>query len=185
VLKEANPDLILLDIQMIGDNSLDICRHLRSQGFAKSILMLASKNAELDIISCLEAGANDYIIKPLRMNELLVRIEAQLWEFRTSNDTQLALANLSFDPTNKMLQKNGGHCMETLTEKETIILQFLYHSFPGSVTKEDILLEVWGLQDGLTTHTLETHIYRLRQKISRLTEASLIITKENGYCLAL
>ena len=59
--------------------------------------------------------------------------------------------------------------MQALTEKETTILKFLYHVFPESATKDELLTEVWGLQNGLTTHTLETHIYRLRQKIGRLT----------------
>ena len=148
-LKEANPDLILLDIEG------------------------------------LEAGANDYVTKPLRMGELLSRIHTQLRQFKASDDARFELADLNFVPANKMLHKMDGGRMQALTEKETTILKFLYRAFPESVTKDELLTEVWGLQNGLTTHTLETHIYRLRQKIGRLTKTPIVITTENGYRLEL
>jgi len=184
-LKDANPDLILLDIQMPDGNGIDICKRLRSKGFTKPIVMLTAKNAEADIILGLEAGANDYITKPLRMGELLARINTQLRQFKASDDARFELADLNFVPANKMLHKMGCGRMQALTEKETTILKFLYRAFPDAVTKDELLAEVWGMQNGLTTHTLETHIYRLRQKISRLTETPLVITTENGYRLEL
>lgn len=184
-LKQSNPDLILLDIHMLNNNGVNICKRLRSQGFTNPILMLTSKNVEPDIIAGLEAGANDYITKPLRMTELLERIKALLKQLEASNETQFEFANLCFLPANKILYRNDSTLKVILTEKETAILKFLYRSFPDSVTKEEILFEVWGFQDGLTTHTLETHIYRLRQKINCLTKASLVVTTENGYGLAL
>jgi DNA-binding response OmpR family regulator len=185
ILKEANPDLILLDIQMPDGNGVEICKQLRSDGFSKPIVMLTAKNAEVDIIEGLEAGANDYITKPLRMGELLARIHTQLRQFKASDDARFELADLNFVPANKMLHKTECGRMQALTEKETTILKFLYRAFPEAVTKDEILAEVWGLQNGLTTHTLETHIYRLRQKISRLTKTPLVITTENGYRLEL
>jgi DNA-binding response OmpR family regulator len=184
-LTKADPDLILLGIQMPDGNGIDLCRRMRSNGFAKPILMLTAKNAESDIIAGLEAGANDYITKPLRMGELLARISAQLRQFKASDDARFQLAGLSFVPTNKMLHDTASGRMQALTEKETTILKFLYRAFPEPVTKDEILAEVWGLQNGLTTHTLETHIYRLRQKISRFTKTPLIVTTENGYRLNL
>jgi len=184
-LTKADPDLILLDIQMPDGNGIDLCRRMRSNGFAKPILMLTAKNAESDIIAGLEAGANDYITKPLRMGELLARISAQLRQFKASDDARFQLAGLSFVPTNKMLHDTASGRMQALTEKETTILKFLYRAFPEPVTKDEILAEVWGLQNGLTTHTLETHIYRLRQKISRFTKTPLIVTTKNGYRLNL
>lgn len=184
-LKEANPDLILLDIQMPDGNGVEICKRLRREGFAKPIVMLTAKNAESDIIEGLEAGANDYVTKPLRMGELLARIHTQLRQFKASDDARFELADLNFVPANKMLHKMECGRMQALTEKETIILKFLYRAFPESVTKDELLTEVWGLQNGLTTHTLETHIYRLRQKIGRLTKTPIVITTENGYRLDL
>ena len=87
--------------------------------------MLTAKNAESDIIKSLEAGANDYATKPLRMGELLARINTQLWQFKVSDDARFELADLSFVPANKMLHKMGCGRMQALTEKETNILKFL------------------------------------------------------------
>ena len=184
-LKEANPDLILLDIQMPDGNGVEICKRLRRGGFAKPIVMLTVKNAESDIIEGLEAGANDYVVKPLRMGELLARIHTQLRQFKASDDARFELADLNFVPANKMLHKMECGRMQALTEKETTILKFLYRAFPESVTKDELLTKVWGLQNILTTHTLETHIYRLRKKIGRLTKTPIVITTENGYRLEL
>ena len=184
VLSHANPDLILLDIQMPDGNGIDICQRLRRNGFAKPIVMLTAKGAEGDIVLGLEAGANDYITKPLRLGELVARIRAQLRQFRASDDARFEIGNLSFVPANKMLHEIGSDRMQALTEKEATILKFLYWAFPNDVTKDELLAEVWGFQNGVTTHTLETHIYRLRQKISRLTKKQLVLTIEKGYRLA-
>ena len=183
-LSHANPDLILLDIQMPDGNGIDICKRLRRNGFAKPIVMLTDKGAEGDIVLGLEAGANDYIIKPLRLGELVARIRTQVRQFRASDDARFEIGDLSFVPANKMLHEIGSDRMEALTEKEATILKFLYRAFPNDVTKDDLLAEVWGFQNGVSTHTLETHIYRLRQKISRLTKKKLVLTIEKGYRLA-
>ena len=184
-LKDTKPDLILLDIEMPDGNGVEICKRLRSDGFTKPIVMLTAKNAESDIIRGLEVGADDYITKPLRIDELLKRIHTQLWQFKASDDAQFEMADLNFVPANKMLHKIGCVRTQALTEKETTILKFLYRAFPESATKDELLTEIWGLQNGLTTHTLETHIYRLRQKIGRLTKAPVVITTQNGYRLEL
>ena len=184
VLSHANPDLILLDTQMPDGNGIDICQSLRRNGFAKPIVMLTAKGAEGDIVLGLEAGANDYITKPLRLGELIARIRTQLRQFRASDDARFEIGNLSFVPANKMLYKIGSERMQALTEKEAKILKFLYRAFPNDVTKDELLAEVWGFQNGVSTHTLETHIYRLRQKISCLTKKQLVLTIEKGYRLA-
>jgi DNA-binding response OmpR family regulator len=183
-LSHANPDLILLDIQMPDGNGIDICRRLRCNGFAKPIVMLTAKGAEGDIVLGLEAGANDYITKPLRLSELIALIRTQLRQFRALDDARLDFGNLSFVPANKILHEIGSNRMQALTEKEATILKFLYRAFPNDVTKDELLAEVWGFQNSVSTHTLETHIYRLRQKISRLTKKQLVLTIEKGYRLA-
>jgi DNA-binding response OmpR family regulator len=183
-LSHANPDLILLDIQMPDGNGIDICQRLRRNGFAKPIVMLTAKGAEGDIVLGLEAGANDYITKPLRFGNLVARIRTQLRQFLASDDARFEIGNLRFAPADKMLHEIGSDRMQALTEKETAILKFLYRAFPNAVTKDDLLAEVWGFQNGISTHTLETHIYRLRQKISRLTKRQLVLTIEKGYRLA-
>ena len=184
VLSHANPDLILLDIQMPDGNGIDICQRLRHGGFAKPIVMLTTKGAESDIVLGLDAGANDYISTPIWLTELIARICTQLRQFQTSADARFEIGNLRFVPANKMLHEIGSNRMQALTEKEAAILKFLYRAFPNDVTKDELLAEVWGFQNSVSTHTLETHIYRLRQKISRLTKKQLVLTIEKGYRLA-
>ena len=118
------------------------------------------------------------------MVELIALIRSQLFQPRASDDMQFEIGNLSFAPANKMLCNIDSDSVQTLTEKETIILKFLYQAFPGDISKSHILAEVWGFQNTVSTHTLETHIYRLRQKISLLTDKQLVLTTENGYRLA-
>ena len=183
-LSHANPDLILLDIQMPDGNGIDICQRLRRNGFAKPIVMLTTKGGEGDIVLGLEAGANDYVTKPLRLGDLIARIRTQLRQFHTSDDAWFEIGNLSFVPANKMLHEIDSDRMQALTEKEATILKFLFQAFPNDVTKDELLAEVWGFQNGVSTHTLETHIYRLRRKISRLTKKQLVLTIEKGYRLA-
>ena len=146
--------------------------------------MLIPKGAEDAIALGFEAGANNYVIKPLRMIELIALIRSQLFQPRAFDDMQFKIGNLSFVPANKMLFDVGSDSVQTLTEKETTILKFLYQAFPSDISKAHILAEVWGFQNTVSTHTLETHIYRLRQKISQLTDKQLVLTTENGYRLA-
>lgn len=185
VLKEANPDLILLDIQMTDGDGVEICKRLRSNGFTKPILLLTNKNDGFNIFDGLNAGANDYVTKPFRVSELLARIHAHLRQFEALDDVRFELADLNFIPSDKMLHKIGCERKQALTEKETTILKFLYRAFPESASKDELLTEVWGIKNGQTTHTLETHIYRLRQKIGRLTGTPIVITTQNGYRLEL
>ena len=184
VLRGVSPDLVLLSIEMPDGNSVDICRKLRSNGFFKSIIMLIPKGAEDAITLGLEAGASTYVIKPLRMTELLTLIRSQLFQPWAFDDMHFEIGNLSFAPANKMLFDTGSDNAQALTEKETTILKFLYQAFPSDISKAHILTEVWGFQNTVSTHTLETHIYRLRQKISLLTDKQLVLTTENGYRLA-
>ncbi|MDC3234674.1 response regulator transcription factor [Candidatus Puniceispirillum sp.] len=184
IFRDANPDLVLLSNQMPDGNSFDICRKLRINGFFKSIIMLIPKGADDAIALGLEAGANNYITKPLRMAELMVLIRSQLFQVGTFDDMQFEIGNLSFEPANKMLFDIGSDSMQTLTEKEATILKFLYQAFPSDMSKAQILAKVWGFQNTVSTHTLETHIYRLRQKIRHLTDKQLVMTTENGYRLA-
>jgi len=182
-IDDSNPDLVILDIRLPDGNGIEICRKLRERGFAKPIIMLTGQNAEEDIIASLEAGANDYVIKPMRMGELLARVKSQLWQHRASDTARFSIGGLSFVPANKILKSPDDDRKVILTEKESTILKYLYRAHPTCVPKEELLAEVWGFQNGLSTHTVETHIYRLRQKIKRLTPKNIITTTAQGYSL--
>jgi len=177
------PDLILLDVQLPDGNGFEICTRLRQSGFDKAILMLTGQDDESDIIKGFEAGANDYIAKPMRIGELLARIKAQLRQCRASDNVRFSIGDSDFLPANKIVTDNLSGKIITLTEKETLILKKLFRAWPAGVSKDNMLLEVWGLQPDISTHTLETHIYRLRQKLTRISPQQIISTTEQGYQL--
>ena len=177
------PDMVLLDVQLPDGNGFDICRKLRNRGFDKPILMLTGQDAEDDIVQGLEAGANDYIAKPMRMGELMARMRTHLRQHKLSDDARFQIHGLDFVPSQKMIASRETGAKVVLTEKETMILKMLNKNAPNTVSRDVLLSEIWGFQKSLTTHTLETHIYRLRQKLTRLTQAPIIGTAPDGYCL--
>ena len=177
------PDMVLLDVQLPDCNGFDICRKLRNRGFDKPILMLTGQDAEDDIVQGLEAGANDYIAKPMRMGELMARMRTHLRQHKLSDDARFQIHGLDFVPSQKTIASRETGAKVVLTEKETMILKMLNKNAPDTVSREVLLSEIWGFQKSLTTHTLETHIYRLRQKLTRLTQAPIIGTAQDGYCL--
>ncbi len=183
-LPEAKPDLILLDVCLPDGNGVETCRKLRERGFTKPIIMLTAQNAENDMAVALEADANDYIVKPMRMGELLARVRSQLSNYKASDTTKFSISGLSFVPANKLLKSADDTKKVILTEKEATILKYLYQAHPVGVTKKELLTEVWGFQNGLSTHTVETHIYRLRQKVCRICKKPFILTTQTGYLLA-
>ena len=139
---------------------------------------------EADIVRGLDAGANDYIAKPFRLGELLARLRAQLRIFENSEDAVFVIGPYTFRPSAKLLQEPQRNRRIRLTEKEAAILKFLYRAGTKPVARQILLNEVWGYNAAVTTHTLETHIYRLRQKIEPdPTNARLLVTEGGGYRL--
>ena len=179
-----NPDILILDVQLPDGNGFHICARLREQGFEKPIIMLTGQDSENEVIKGLDTGANDYIAKPMRFGELVARIRAQLRQHRASDDARFSARGVDFIPADKSLTCSAQQKTVTLTEKETLILKKLFRSWPETVSRASLLSQVWGYHDDVTTHTLETHIYRLRQKITRLSEAQLIETTTTGYRLS-
>jgi len=177
------PDLVILDVQLPGGDGLETCAQLRQSGFDKPILMFTNQDDENHIVESLKAGANDCISKPVRISELLGRLKAQLRQFRASDDVRLPIGYIDFLPANKSLHDKQSSKTVTLTEKEALILKTLFRTWPDDVTKESLLMEVWGFQPDISTHTLETHIYRLRQKLSSISANPIIQTTERGYLL--
>ena len=184
-VKQQAYDLVILDIGLPDIDGRELCRILRKQGVKCPIFMLTGHGADSDTILVLDAGANDYINKPFKFTILLARIHAQLRQHEQSEDAMFTLGPYTFKPAIKMLLAEGDRKIR-LTEKETNILKFLYSTSEGVVPKDTLLHEVWGYNAGVTTHTLETHIYRLRQKIEPdPRNASLLVTESGGYRLAL
>lgn len=176
-------DLVLLDVNLPDQDGRDACRQLRADGYKGPVIMLTAQDSEEDAIVGLEAGANDYVTKPFRFGELLARIRAHLRQHEQSEDAVFAVGPYSFRPSAKLLLRKDKSKVR-LTEKEAAILKYLYRAGRKVVGRDMLLHEVWGYNAGVTTHTLETHIYRLRQKIEAdPSNASLLVTEAGGYKL--
>jgi DNA-binding response OmpR family regulator len=181
---EARFDAIILDITLPDGDGRDFCAQIRKQGHMMPIIMLTGAAAEDDIVSGLNAGANDYILKPFRTNELLARVQAQLRRFDTSEDAVFTIGPFTFRPAAKLLIWTDTKQRIHLTSKEVGVLKFLYRHANHDVTRQMLLDEVWGYNGDVMTHTLETHVYRLRQKMENdPAHYRLLTTTPDGYRL--
>ncbi len=177
-------DALLLDVGLPDMDGRELCRLMRRGGVRSPILMLTGADSEADTILGLESGANDYVTKPFRLNVLLARLRAQLRQHEASEDAVFAIGPYTFRPSAKLLLDDAKRTKIRLTEKETSILKYLYRAGDRTIGRDVLLNEVWGYNSGVTTHTLETHIYRLRQKVEREPATpEILITEPGGYRL--
>ncbi len=184
VIKTADFDLIILDVGLPDMDGMAVCRLMRRSGLKSPIIMLTGADGEADTILGLNSGANDYVTKPFQLGVLLARIRAQIRQHERSEDAAFIVGPYSFRPGAKLLIDNESNKNIRLTEKETAILKFLCRSANMVIGRDVLLSEVWGYNSELDTHTLETHIYRLRQKIEHdPSNAELLVTEPGGYRL--
>lgn len=177
-------DLLIMDVGLPDMDGREAVKILRKGGFKAPIIMLTGHDTDADTILGLESGANDYVTKPFKFAVLLARIRAQLRQHEQSEDAVFTIGQYTFQPSQKILVEEENGDKIRLTEKETAILKYLYRAEKQVVTRDILLEEVWGYNSGVTTHTLETHIYRLRQKIERNpSNAQLLVTESGGYKL--
>lgn len=177
-------DAILLDVGLPDMDGREVCRLMRRSGVKSPIIMLTAMDSDADTILALDSGANDYVTKPFKLNVLLARLRAQLRQHEQSEDAIFTIGPYSFRPSAKLLESQDGKTKIRLTEKETAILKYLYRAGSAVVGRDTLLGEVWGYNAGVTTHTLETHVYRLRQKIeSDPSNAEILVTEPGGYRL--
>jgi DNA-binding response OmpR family regulator len=182
--KESRPDLILLDVDLPDMDGREALKLMRSGGVSAPVVMLTAASGDSDTILGLESGANAYVTKPFKFNVLLAHIRAQLRSHEQSEDAVFQIGPYEFRPAAKMLVDAKGKKIR-LTDKETNILKYLYRAGGKVISREELLTEVWGYNAGVTTHTLETHVYRLRQKIEPdPTGPKILITEAGGYRLS-
>jgi DNA-binding response OmpR family regulator len=183
VAKNGHVDLVIMDVGLPDLDGREVVRILRKNGFKAPVIMLTGHDTDSDTILGLESGANDYVSKPFRFAVLLARIRAQLRQHEASEDAVFNIGPYTFRPSSKLLVNPKGNKVR-LTEKETAILRYLYRAGQRPVSREVLLQEVWGYNSGVTTHTLETHIYRLRQKVERdAANPAILVTEAGGYKL--
>jgi DNA-binding response OmpR family regulator len=176
-------DLVILDVGLPDMDGREACKVMRRNGLKAPVIMLTAQDSDADMILGLDSGANDYVPKPFRFGVLLARIRAHLRQHEQSEDAVFTVGPYSFRPSTKSLVGED-QAKIRLTEKETSILKYLFRAGEQVVSRDILLHEVWGYNSGVTTHTLETHIYRLRQKIEKdPSNAQILVTETGGYKL--
>ena len=179
-------DALVLDLGLPDGNGSEFCARLRKNGVKIPILILTGSDEEADVVRGLDSGANDYIAKPVRLAVLLARLRAQLRLYDGSEDATFTIGPYIFQPSAKRLQDTKKQRRVRLTDKEAGLLKYLHRAKSAGVTRQVLLDQIWGYNANVTTHTLETHIYRLRQKIERdPSSPRLLITSPGGYGLNL
>ena len=176
-------DMVIMDVGLPDIDGREAVKILRKNGFRGPVILLTGHDSEADTVLGLESGANDYVTKPFKFAVLLARIRAHLRQHEASEDAVFTIGPYTFRPSAKLLTTVKGTKLR-LTEKETAILRYLYRADQKIVSRDVLLQEVWGYNSNVTTHTLETHIYRLRQKIEPDPgQVRLLVTDGGGYKL--
>ena len=184
ITKDNIYDIILLDVGLPDMDGREVCRLMRRAGVRAPIIMLTGADTDADTILGLDAGANDYVTKPFKLGVVLARLRAHIRQHERSDDAVFTVGPYTFQPANKLLVRETDQRKVRLTDKETAILKYLYRAGDKAVAREKLLDEVWGYNAAVTTHTLETHVYRLRQKIEEdPSTAKLLVTEAGGYKL--
>ena len=182
-IANSPPDLVIMDVGLPDLDGREAVKRMRREGYRRPIIMLTAHDSDADAVAGLDSGANDYVGKPFRFVVLLARIRSQLRQYEASEDAEFQVGSYTFRPTSKNLVDAHGAKLR-LTEKEAAILRYLHRADQQPVARETLLKNVWGYSANVTTHTLETHIYRLRQKIEdNPAEAQLLVTEGGGYKL--
>ena len=179
-------DCILIDTSLADVSLSNLCKNIREEGVSSPIILVAGEHGEGVAIAALDAGANDYVLKPFKINVLVAKIRSNIRQFEQSEFAILRFGRFSFKPGDKLLLNNSSQEEVRLTDKETAIIKLLYLAGGEVVTRATLLEEVWGYNTTLTTHTLETHIYRIRQKVGSASSGSdFIATESDGYRIQL
>ena len=175
ILENASPpDLVILDLMLPDMSGLDICRHIRSKDNLKniSVIIVTAKGEEVDRVVGFELGADDYIVKPYSVRELMLRIQAQL---RRNEPSEVTAENLEEDNLTfkDLLIDNSKHKVFlsdkkiSLTAKEYTLLKYLLTKADKVQTRDILLDKVWGYDNSVTTRTVDTHVKRLRSKLGK------------------
>ncbi len=184
LVKSDYYDVIILDVGLPDMDGRELCRVMRRNAVRSPIIMLTGADTDADTILGLDAGANDYITKPFRLGVLLARLRAHIRQHERSDDAMFTIGPYTFQPGAKMLVHDETGQKVRLTDKEGAILKYMYRTGERIVSRDVLLDEVWGYNTGVTTHTLETHVYRLRQKIEEdPSNAKILVTEPGGYRL--
>jgi DNA-binding response OmpR family regulator len=175
---DGRPDLIILDIMLPKVSGYEICQTLRKNGLATPVIFLSAKTRELDKVTGLDLGGDDYITKPFGLRELLARVKTILRRVREEEEAPKVFGDIEIDLSGKVVKRKGKAV--PLTVKEFDLLRFLILK-PGKVhSRETILNQVWGFGYDGTARTIDNFINRLRQKIEDDIDAPRYILTVRG-----
>lgn len=175
------PDLVVLDWMLPGMDGLEVCKRLRAMGKIP-ILMLTAKDSVNDRVQGLDAGADDYMVKPFNLDELLARIRALLRRTQTPKEKSYAFADLTLDTGTRRAQR--GERVIDLTAKEYELLELFMRNPRQVLTREQIYDNVWGYDFGGESNIIEVYVRYLRQKLEVGKEPRLLHTVRGmGYVL--
>ena len=169
------PDVIVLDVLMPGTDGLAVCRILRDRGNRTPILMLTARHEVSDRVAGLDAGADDYLVKPFALDELFARLRALLRRNNvTDTDTVLRVEDLVLDPERRQVWRGGRELLLTKTEFD--LLELLMFNAGIVVTRETIYERIWGYEFETSSKSLDVYISYLRRKTEEAGESRLIHT---------
>jgi DNA-binding response OmpR family regulator len=181
---DSRVDLVILDIGLPDGNGREFCIRTRRQGHKMPIILLTGAVGDDDIVRGLSAGANDYVAKPFRGNELLARLRAHLRVFDDSQDAVFTIGRYRFRPSGGVVTTSDDGTRILLSGKEVSVLKYLCRAGNRVTSRRVLLQDVWGYHPKVSTHTLESHIYRLRQKLEiDPANPCLLLTVPGGYVL--
>jgi len=164
-IKENVYNLVLLDVMLPHMSGFDVCKQARNAGITYPIIMLTAKGEEIDKVLGLELGADDYITKPFSLRELLARIKAILRRsqntLQKAGEVLIGKLNINFSSYDAYNEGNP----VAMTHKEFEVLKFLWQHKNETVSRDQLLLEIWGMDDSITSRTVDNFILHLRQKI--------------------
>ena len=173
-------DVAILDVGLPDGDGRDLCADLRRRDLTMPILMLTGAGREADVVRGLDAGANDYVVKPLRPYELAARVRAHLRQHAASEHVEMPVGDQLFHPGERTLSQPGRSHPTRLTVKEAAVLKHLYRANGQTVAREELLRHVWGYSAAAETHTVETHLYRLRRKVEPNGGSPRVLLHERG-----
>ncbi len=177
VFRQTNPDLVLLDLMLPGRDGIDICRAIREES-GIPIVMLTARSDSQDIVTGLESGADDYIVKPIKNKELIARIRARLRKVETPSTKEIKIGDLIIDVAGHLVRR--GNEILPLTVLEFKLLTTLAKR-PWQVFSREVLLqEVWEYQHAADTRLVNVHVQRLRAKIEKDPERPEIVLTVRG-----
>lgn len=179
VLDHQHVDLIVSDIMMPIMDGYELTRSLRDADYTQPILMITAKDAMSDKREGFRAGTDDYMIKPVDVNEMVWRVEALLRRSQIISERKIKLGDTTFDCDSLTVSRN--EIEETLPQKEFFLLYKLISSPNRIFTRRQILDEIWGLDSEADPHTLEVHISRLRERFKTNPDFEIVTARGLGY----